>query len=363
VKSFVEIYSKEYEIEIKETHWGTNPRNNTGEFSEFVIENIKHPYEIYVHIGLPNEMQKVGTEKNILVTSGIETTLCPYEWLIGANKADLIIVPSEFTKKVFELSKYENKEQNFELKLTSEIIVIHEGIDEKVFMKQNFSKFLLPEIKEKFCFLMFGQITQNDRKNVAKAVYYFLETFKDCKEPPALIIKTNVGGFSKIDYYKCLENLEKMRKSVKGKNVPNVYLIHGELTESEIVNLYNNSKIKGMINVSRGEGFGRPTLEFLMCKKPVILSNFSGHLDYIYPNSTLLVDGVLRKLEDSELINDMFVKNSQWFEFNVEDYKLKLNYFYKSYVKVLYDSEKCYNFVKKNFNKNSMKQKIKEILK
>jgi len=64
--------------------------------------------------------------------------------------------------------------------------------------------------------------------------------------------------------------------------LPNVYLLHGNFTDEEMLRLYNDKKMKTIINFAHGEGFGRPTLEFISTtKKPIICTNWSGHVDYL----------------------------------------------------------------------------------
>ena len=51
---------------------------------------------------------------------------------------------------------------------------------------------------------------------------------------------------------------------------PSIYLLFGQLSDSEMNGLYNHSKIKSMVSITKGEGFGRPLLEFSVTGKPVI---------------------------------------------------------------------------------------------
>jgi hypothetical protein len=37
--------------------------------------------------------------------------------------------------------------------------------------------------------------------------------------------------------------------------------------------LYNHSKVKAMVSLTKGEGFGRPLLEFSLTKKPLLLQD------------------------------------------------------------------------------------------
>jgi hypothetical protein len=46
-----------------------------------------------------------------------------------------------------------------------------------------------------------------------------------------------------------------------------VYLLHGEFTDEEMNSIYNHSKVKAMVSLTKGEGFGRPLLEFSLTQK------------------------------------------------------------------------------------------------
>ena len=63
--------------------------------------------------------------------------------------------------------------------------------------------------------------------------------------------------------------------------LPNVYLLHGDLLAEEMNYLYNHPKVKCFISLTHGEGYGRPLQEATMTGLPVIASNWSGHLDFL----------------------------------------------------------------------------------
>ena len=62
---------------------------------------------------------------------------------------------------------------------------------------------------------------------------------------------------------------------------PNIYLVHGDLEPVELNSLYNHPKVKAHISFTKGEGFGRPLLEFAATGKPVIASGWSGQIDFL----------------------------------------------------------------------------------
>jgi hypothetical protein len=76
--------------------------------------------------------------------------------------------------------------------------------------------------------------------------------------------------------------------------------------------IYNHSKVKAMVNLTKGEGFGRPLLEFSLVNKPIITTNWSGHTDYLNPEFVTLLPGELTNVHPSAA-NNMLLAESQWF--------------------------------------------------
>jgi hypothetical protein len=75
--------------------------------------------------------------------------------------------------------------------------------------------------------------------------------------------------------------------------------LHGELSDKEINYLYNHKKVKALVSLTKGEGFGRPLLEFSLVKKPIITTNWSGHTDFLDPKFTTLIEGELKPIHKS----------------------------------------------------------------
>ena len=96
----------------------------------------------------------------------------------------------------------------------------------------------------------------------------FCETFKNkaSRNQPALILKTSGATFSIMDRSMCMQKIREILAPY-GANAPKVYLLHGDLSDYEMNSLYNHPKIKAMISFTKGEGFGRPLLEFSLTGK------------------------------------------------------------------------------------------------
>jgi hypothetical protein len=153
-----------------------------------------------------------------------------------------------------------------------------------------------------------------DRKDVAMLIRTFCEAFKNKAKHnrPALILKTSHATFSIVDREEVMRKIEAIIEPY-GINAPNIYLIHGDLSETEMNNLYNHPKVKAMISFTHGEGFGRPLLEFTVTEKPVIAPNWSGQIDFL--KHSVLLPGELTQVHKSAA-DQWILKEGKWFTVN-----------------------------------------------
>jgi glycosyltransferase involved in cell wall biosynthesis len=371
------IATEKYDVKLLSQRWGNTPFgfcNDNPEWKHLyalVLLNNQLPKqpEIWMQITVPNEFHPVG-KYNIGCTAGIESTICPPEWLEGINRMDLTLTSSEHSKKVFEESKFEvrNKETNAlekNVKLEKPVEVLFEGANTDIYKVIDTPCSLDIQIKEKFAYLFVGHWMGGDmgedRKNVSLLVKAFYETFKNKTNKPALILKTSQVGSSYVDREEILKKIKQIKKTVNSNNLPNIYLLHGEFTDEEMNELYNHSKVKAMISLTKGEGFGRPLLEFTLTKKPLITSGWSGQIDFLNPEFTNLISGQLTQVHPSTQ-NQFLIPESQWFSPDhgqVGHYLKDVFENYKNYT----EKAKRQAFKSKNeFSWDKMKEKIDILL-
>ncbi len=378
IKAIVE--TNQYNVRLLTQRWGNTPFGFCKDNQEWaylydlLLPNNQLPKQpdIWMQITVPNEFQSVG-KFNIGCTAGIESTICPVEWLEGINRMDLTLTSSEHSKKVFVESKFEvrNRETNAlekKVELQKPIEVLFEGVNTdiyKVIESHQVKNINLDSIKEKFAYLFVGHWMQGDmgedRKNVNLLVKAFYETFKNKSNAPALILKTSQVGSSYMDREEILKKIKKIKKTVNSNNLPNVYLLHGDFTDEEMNELYNHPKVKAMVSLTKGEGFGRPLLEFTTSKKPLICSGWSGQMDFLSPEFTNLIGGKLEKVHPSTQ-NQFLIPDSMWFSpdhSNIGFYLKDVFENYKNYT----DKAKRQAFKSKNeFSWDKMKEKLSNIL-
>jgi glycosyltransferase involved in cell wall biosynthesis len=371
VKSLIKEKDSEWDIKILPQRWGDCPWNFLKQDDPLrlrFIGGLNQRPDIWIMITVPNEFQPVG-QFNIGVTAGIETTVYPNDILEGMNRMNLNLVSSNHSKIVAQNTQFEKKNQQGQvvgnIKLEKPIEVLFEGLDLDKYYKKPLKSSLLDGVEEKFCFLYTGHWLPGkfgeDRKNTGLMIKTFLETFNTpSKNKPALILKTNHVNYSLLDREAILQKINKIRKEVKG-NLPNIYILHGEITDSEMNSLNNDPRIKSFISFTKGEGFGRPLLEAAITGKPVITSNWSGQIDFLHPDFNILIGGELKNVHKSAS-NQFLLKESQWFNINTAVAGRAMKDVYNHYKKYFEKSRKQTQYLKENFSMDKMGEKISKLM-
>ena len=384
VKATIEAKKDEWDVWVMPQRWGETPWGYIQDHKEEWgwLEPKMLPFQqplnqkpdVWMQITIPNEFQPIGNY-NIGVTAGIETTLCHPSWIDGINRMDLTLVSSVHAKKVFEATQAEERNPNGQvtrkIQIEKPVEVLFEGVDLNTYFEINNDD--LPEtdlitsldnIDENFAFLFVGHWLQGefgqDRKNVGQTIKVFLETFKNKHNAPALILKTAVHNGSIMDHTEVLNKINNIKSTVKAKKLPNIYLIHGELEEEDMNHLYNHPKVKAMVNFTKGEGFGRPLLEFSVFKKPIIASGWSGHVDFLNREFVSLIEGRLQQIHPSAVVENILVKESSWFEADFVSASQKMVDVWTNYKKYEANSKRQTHYAKSNFSFDKMVETLKE---
>lgn len=381
IKSLIKVKGDEWDIKLLSQRWGNTPfgfldseLEDEKDLIDRIIPQMVALPDVWFQITVPNEFQKIGKHLSVGVTAGIETTICDSSWIDGCNRMDIVIVSSNHAKAVFENSKFEKVDKNTNqnigtLELSTPIEVLFEGVDINKYFKTSpvvtdLTK-SLSSISENFAFLFVGHWLHGefgeDRKNIWYTIKSFLEVFKNKTNSPALILKTNSGPTSILDRENILSKIDKVRKSVNGR-LPNIYLIHGDLEDEDMNDLYNHPKVKAMVSFTKGEGFGRPLLEFTTSEKPVIASGWSGHIDFLDKEYSVLIGGSLKEIHPTAQIDNMLIDKSQWFTPDDSHVGYAFNDVYNNYKKYLPGAKKQADLTNKNFTLNVMTDKLGKLL-
>lgn len=273
-------------------------------------------FDIYVHVGIPNELKRKAPV-TIEVTAGIESNKVAPEWIDILNReCDKVITVSEHSKEGLVNTIWRAQDQSgkiVELKLNTPVEVVGYPV-------KNFNEYAKEYIKEKFpldydfnflCVAQWGP-----RKNLPNTIQWFLEEFKN--DNVGLVCKVNHSNNSILDRVSCEKALEGLLKNFPDRKCK-VYLLHGDLNEDEVHNLYIHPQIKAIINFGHGEGFGLPLFEAAYCGLPVIAPDYSGHKDFLYmevddkkKSMFSKVPYDLKKIQSEAVWNGVLHPESEW---------------------------------------------------
>ena len=374
VKALIQLKDSEWDIKIMPQRWGECPWNFLSQDDplrqRFIggIEPNKRP-DVWMQITVPNEFQPVG-HFNIGISAGIETTIYPGEFIEGNNRMNLNLVSSEHSKQVALATNFEKRDNNTQqvigqIKVEKPTEVLFEGLDLEKYNKNPQNSGLLKDIPEDFCFLYTGHWLPGDfgedRKNTGLMIKTFLESFNTpARQKPALILKTNHVNYSLLDREEILKKINDIKNQVSG-TLPNIYLVHGEMTDDEMNQLNNDNKVKAFVSFTKGEGYGRPLAEAAITGKPTIVSNWSGHKDFIHPDYNVLIGGELKPVHPSSA-NQFLLKESHWFNINTDIASRAMKDVFKDYKKYWEKSRKQTQYLKDNWSFDKMVEKLNTLL-
>jgi hypothetical protein len=365
-----------FDIKVVPMRWGNTPQNQieNDEFGKWMLENVithlNEKPDVFIQVSVANEFNPIGTY-NIGVTAGVETTIVPKEFIDGVNKMDLTIVPSKFTRDVLLGTIYQQQDNTTgkilgEYRINKPVEVLFEGVDVGKFLKPSPMVDVLDGVHTEFNFLTVGHWLKgdvgHDRKDIGMVVKTFSTIFKDVpkNKQPGLILKISSAGFSVMDREVMRDKIETITKNI-GDNCPPIYLLHGDLSENEMASLYHNPKVKAMVSFTKGEGYGRPLAEFTLTGKPIIVSNWSGHKDFLPEVHTELLDGTLSKVHESA-VDSFILADSQWFTVNYSKGASIMYNVYNNYNSFLSKSKGLVKNTLDNFTMDKMNEVFKSII-
>jgi glycosyltransferase involved in cell wall biosynthesis len=363
IANFIEQRGKEWDIKLLSLPWGHTPFTYPipQDWNQRIIPlPLTYQPDIWVQITVPNEFQALG-KYNIGVTAGTEGDVCPEKWIDNLNSMQLVIVPSEFTKTVFE-----NTAKQFNKVITTRIEVVPEYFDESIYNNKAVGELtILDQITESFAFLSVGHWLQGqigeDRKNISGLIHCFFNTYKNQKDAPALILKSSGATYSVMDRMEIENKIEQIRDMFPNAKLPNIYLLHGDLADEEMNLLYNHPKVKAMLSFTKAEGFGRPLLEFSTTGKPIIAPHYSGQADFLKKDFICALPGGLTEIHPSAQ-NDFLPKGAKWFTPDYGYASKMLKEVQKNYKKWQELSKRQRYFVNSAFTKSAITAVYENVL-
>ena len=236
-------------------------------------------YDISLQVTIPNEWERLAPV-NVGYTAGIETTRIAPIWIEKSIIMDKIITTSNHAKEGFDNTSYEAKNEQ-----TGQIIKDFKSttpIESVNYAYRHVEPDNIDlELDYDFNFLAISQ--WSPRKNMENMVKWFYEEF--AHDEVGLILKISLRNNSVIDRFQTYARFNEFAQATRERYKDpkcKIYLLHGDMKEEEMTALYLHPKVKALINLAHGEGFGLPLFEAAYNSLPVICPAWGGQKDFLY---------------------------------------------------------------------------------
>jgi glycosyltransferase involved in cell wall biosynthesis len=186
----------------------------------------------------------------------------------------------------------------------------------------------------------------------------FFTTFRNMNNPPALVLKTSGANFSIIDRNSLKKKIDDIKRTFGNSKLPNVYIVHGDLTDEEMNEMYNHPKVKAHLTFTHGEGFGRPLLEASFSGKPIIAPISTGQADFLDKEYTIEIPHTMTKVPTNAFPKGYINPESQWSTVNYGIASRLMLDVFKNYDKYKVRGKKQMLVNRENFSFEAMKDKL-----
>lgn len=277
-----------------------------------LLKTIQHrhnagQFDISLQVTIPNEWERIAPI-NIGCTAGIETTKIAPQWVEKSYLMDKIIVVSEHAKHGFVETIYEaldnqtGQKQAVNAKGPIEVVNYPHRPCE--------ASDIDLELKNDFNFLVISQ--WSPRKNFENTIRWFVEEFYD--QDIGLVVKSSTANNSNNDYQFTRNRIKGLLSDPKyADRKCSVHLVHGYMKDSEMSALYNHAKIKALVNIAHGEGYGLPMFEAAGHGLPVITIGWGGQTDFLYvPEKKGKKKEQRRKFAEVDYLLSPIQKDAHW---------------------------------------------------
>lgn len=209
----------------------------------------------------------------------VEFDRLPATWVSACASLDRVMVPSRFTADVFAASGV----------APDKIDILPVGVDTRLFRPRSPTELrAAPAVIQRLAALpatkFLSVFAWQPRKGWDILLRAYLREF-GLRDPVVLVLKVLPYRSSPAGIRREVARL--VQAECRSRSPARVTLIEEEFTDTRLAELY--AACDAFVLPSRGEGLGRPYLEAMATRLPVIGTGWGGNLDFMDPDHAYLV--------------------------------------------------------------------------
>ncbi len=328
----------------------------------------KQFFDLFMIVSIPMAFAQKGLI-NIGITALAEVDKVHPQLIEHCNRMDEVYVMSDFNIETIKNSTF-RMQDNRQIKINVPVSKIGVPyIQVKSGSNTDITTFI-NDIPQKFLFVSVGEWLPgsigNDRKDIGALISTFLRGFANNKDV-ALLLKVNQGRSCVLSQYAMRERLNEIAKGL-GINITlsNVYFISGNLSESQMNQIYNHQKVKAYVSFSHGESLGIPIIEFIGgTGKPVLIPYHSGMLEYIKPEySQILIHKQVQVHPQlfQSFMREFLIPESKWYTVDYQYSLFKMGEVINNYNIISGRAKNQQKHINQNYSKGILQDKLKALL-
>lgn len=249
-------------------------RTNHNKYEELLnkaIANKTKPDVQIIHLTPENYSRlKIPGIKNIGYTVW-ETSKIPEQWVSMCNGMDEIWVPCDWNVEVFKSSG-----------VTVPVKKVPHAIQIDT-LQANKTFFGFPEDK----YLFYSIFQWSARKNPEGLLRAYFSEFTSA-DNVCLVLKTYAFNNSSEDKDMIKKEILAIKEQMFLKDTPPISLLHGAYSREDMLAIHQQGSC--FVLPHRAEGWGVPHFEAMSFGKPVISTGYSGNLEFMNRNNSVLID-------------------------------------------------------------------------
>jgi len=269
---------------------------NYAEYDTFIYHTTPDLWE-----SLNHQYSNINKNKKIFGYAAWETSKLPPKWTEYINdNVNEVWCPSSYNYHVFKESGV-----TIPISVVPHVFLQKPLIEKKNIQLININGQPITSVEGVYTFYTIGEF--NNRKGIDDIIKVFCKTFTK-NDKVRLLIKTHYKNYTPNNKKYCLDKISDLVKDYT--DLPEIHYLIDNASERDILALHSLGDC--YVSLTKSEGFGIPIFDAFNYRKPIIVTGYGGHMDFLGKTYKGLVDFKMDYIKDMESFSTNYSNDTVW---------------------------------------------------